>query len=513
MSANSSNKTIAKNTLLLYMRMMVIMVVSLYTSRVILQYLGVDDYGIYQAVGGIVGFMTFLYTALASGSSRFMTFALGKGDKELLNDTFSTVFTVHMVLAVLVVLIAETVGLWYLYNKMVIPVDRMNAAIWVFHLSILTMAINITQVPYSGVINAHEKFSIYAYISIVEAFLRLSIVFLLDIGGHDKLIMYAVLYFLVQVTIRFFYRWYCTSRFSECRLQFKFKKDLFRQIASFSGWNLFANVTIALNNQGILLLLNLFFSPAVVAARALSLQVDGAITHFVNSFKSASNPQIVKRYAAGDIKGSQMLTLQTSNLAYYLMLALVVPVCISAHPLLHLWLTEVPEYTVIFLQLIAIKSLFDTLNSCFYSAFYASGRLRENAIVSPLLNLIRFIIIYFFFRQGYSPVVLSYAGIIAIAIMALIIKPWFMVKYVNYQLADIVKFVFLPCFKVTIFAFLCAGILYYNRSRFGDSPILQFVFLFGVSFVTTSICVWFIGLSKYLRVRLTSIAKKKLLRI
>lgn len=303
MSNNTNNKTIAKNTMFLYFRMMFTMVVALFTSRVILQKLGVDNYGIYQSVGGIVGFLSFVNSALSTGSSRFLTYALGEDDFEKLRKTFSTTLTIHIALAVLVVIVAETAGLWFLFNKLVIPADRMDAAVYVFHLSILTAVFTLTQVPYNASIISHEKMSIYAYMSIFEVSAKLGICYLLSIGSFDRLKLYATLLLAVQISLMSFYRLYCIKNFQETSYKFVLDKKIFKEIAAFSGWSLFANCSAALNSQGILILLNMFFQPAVVAARAISIQVNMAATQFVNNFRTASNPQIVKRLAAGDVGG------------------------------------------------------------------------------------------------------------------------------------------------------------------------------------------------------------------
>ena len=298
----SSNKRIAKNTIFLYFRMMFTMLVALYTSRVILQKLGVDDYGIYQAVGGIVGFLSFINNALATGSSRFLTYALGENNFEKLRKTFSTTLNVHIVIALFVTIIAETVGLWFLHNKMVIAPERLSAAEYVYHLSIITAAFTLTQVPYNATIIAHEKMSIYAYVSIIEVSAKLAICFLLSIGNFDKLKLYATLLLIIQIGLMIFYRIYCRNKFEESHFSMSFDRKIFKEIAGFSGWSLFASSSTALNSQGILLLLNMFFSPAVVAARAISLQVNMAANQFVTNFRTAVNPQIVKKLASKDVQ-------------------------------------------------------------------------------------------------------------------------------------------------------------------------------------------------------------------
>ncbi len=502
------NKRIAKNTLFLYFRMMFTMLISLYTSRVILQKLGVDNYGIYQSVGGIVGFLSFINGALSTGSSRFLTYALGENDSEKLQRTFSTTLTIHIIISVVVVLIAETVGLWFLYNKLVIPEGRLDAAAFVYHISILTAVFTLTQVPYNASIISHEKMSIYAYMSIVEVSAKLGICYLLSVGDFDRLKFYALLLFLVQVGLMAFYRFYCIHNFEETKFKFIFDRKVFKEIASFSGWSLFANCSVALNSQGILILLNMFFQPAVVAARAISIQVNMAATQFVNNFRTASNPQIVKRLAAGDVKGSHHLLLSSTKYSYYLMLVLCLPICFLANPLLHIWLGVVPEYTVIFLQLIVIQSLFQVFDTSFYTALYAMGRLKENALVSPTIGLLRFPLIYFLFKIGCSPVALSWASLATYILLGLVIKPILIVKIAKYSWKNIIG-VFVPCLRVTVIALILA----FGSDYVCDSSSLLGFFVEGMVLIGCILgVVYYCGIEKDTRKKICSLVINKIKR-
>lgn len=456
----TNNRTIAKNTFFLYTRMMFTMIVSLYTSRVILQTLGVEDYGIYQSVGGIVGFLSFINSALSTGSSRFLTFELGTGNFEKLKRVFSTTLTLHIIIALFVVVIAETIGLWFLHNKLIIPPDKLNATVYVFHISILTAIFSLTQVPYNASIIAHEKMSIFAYVSIVECSAKLLIVYLLAIGNVDKLKLYATLLFVVQICLMLFYRIYCTKNFDETKYRFVYDKNIVKSITGFSGWSLFASASIALNSQGILILLNMFFSPAIVTARAISLQVNMAAMQLVDNFRTAVNPQIVKRYAANDIDGSKNLLLSSVKYSYYLMFILCFPIFLLAYPILKLWLGIVPEYTVIFLRIIVIQSLFQVFDSSFYIALYAKGQLKENALISPTLGFLMFPITYFLFKSGYSPIALSWVSLVVYILLGLIIKPLLVIRIANYQWHDIGS-VFKPCFLTTLMALPVPVLLYY----------------------------------------------------
>lgn len=494
----------------LYFRMMVTMIISLYTSRVVLQVLGVNDYGIYQAVGGIVGFLSFVNGALSTGSSRFITFGLGDGNMEKLTNIFSTTLTGHVILALLIVAVAETAGVWFLLYKMIIPPERMDAALWVFHLSVLTAFFTLTQVPYNACIIAHEKMSIYAYVSIVDAVCKLLIVYALTIGQIDKLILYAILHVLLQVSILLFYRSYCINRFKEARFKFTIDKSAFREIISFSGWSLFASSSLALNSQGILVLLNMFFSPAVVAARSISIQVNMAAYHFVSNFQTAANPQIVKRYAAKDYEGSKRLLLQTTRYSYYLMFLLAFPICIVADQLLHLWLGVVPEYTTIFLQLIIIQSLFQVFDTSFYRALYAKGQIRENAMISPTVGFIRFPIIYLLFRCGFSPVALSWASLITYALLGLVIKPILIIRFVNYSWKDVLS-VFIPCLKVTLASLPVPLLANYYITNLHLTVWKEFMAIVVICGLSVSISSWYLGFTMEMRDKFIIMLRKKLI--
>lgn len=495
MQEKTNNKTIAKNTLFLYFRMMFTMVISLFTSRIILQKLGVDDYGIYQAVGGVVGFLSFINGALATGSSRFLTYALGEGNAEKLKRTFSTTLNIHIIISILVVIVAETIGLWFLYHKMVIAPERMTAAVYTYHLSILTAVFTLTQVPYNATIVAHENMSIYAYMSIFEVSAKLLVCYLLAIGGFDRLMMYATLLLSVQVGIMCFYRFYCSRHFEEARFSFSFDKKIFKEIAGFSGWSMFANASIALNSQGVLILLNMFFAPAVVAARAISLQVNMAANQFVSNFRQAANPQIVKKYASGDYEGSKHLLLESTKYSYYMMYLIALPVCLLAYPMLKLWLGVVPDYTVPFLQIVIMQSLFQVFDTSFYTAIYAKGRLRENALTSPTLGFMIFPITYVFFKLGYSPLVLSWTSLAVYAILGMVQKPWLIMKMVDYKCSEIWS-VYRSCLIVTVASLPIPIIIY---KLVDTTQVVYFILLGLVCLISVALSAFFLGIDKAMR--------------
>jgi len=497
-----NKKRIAKNTVFLYLRMLFIMGVSLYTSRVVLEVLGVIDFGIYQSVGGVVGMMTFVNSALSSGTSRFITYELGTNNKQRLKETFSTTLTIQIILILLIILLAETVGTWFVSNKLQIPCGNKNSALWAYHLSIFTTAISLFTVPYLAIIIAYERMKVFAYIGIYEVCAKLSIVYLLSVGSQNRLIMYAILLLVVQVTVAGLYILYCRKEFEECKFKFFIKKNVFKQVVVFSGWNLFAASSIALNSQGILVLLNMFFSPAVVAARAISLQVNSAANQFVSNFRTAVNPQIVKQYASGNFKQSKKLLLVSTKYSYYLMFLLSLPIYIGAQSLLAVWLKNVPEYTVVFLQLVVIQSLFQVFDTSFYTALYAKGDIKINALVSPMLGFLMFPIVYLLFKHGAGPIALSWASLVMYAVLGIIVKPILIVRIADYNWNEIWN-VLRPCIVVS----LIAGLLSYKICH---KIVIEGHFI--NLCVTTLICIsiscvtiYFLGLDNDMRIKLNNL--------
>ena len=450
MSENiSNNKRIAQNTLFLYFRMILIMGVTLYTSRVILDKLGVEDYGLYQVVGGVVGMLSFLNGTLSNGTSRFLTYELGARNHARLQATFSTAFYVHLVLGLIVFLLMETGGMWFLYHKLVIPPERLTACIWVFQLSILTTLVAITQVPYTAAIMAHERMGIYAYISIFEAFAKLAVCYLLSVSSFDRLIVYAILIAVVQILVAVFYRVYCIRHFSESRLQKVFDKSIFRGMMGFSGWNIMANLAETLKLQGVLVLINMFFAPAVAAAQAVANQVSNAMMQFVNNFRSAINPQIIKLYAAGNEEASRKLTLQTTVYCFDLILLLGFPAIIIMDELMHLWLVEVPEYAVVFTQWIIICNIISTFSASFYVPMMAANRMKSNSIAAVFLGIGQFVVLYFLLKIGFGPVWVQYMLFIMTTGFSLIVKPLILHREINYSAKELL-FCYWDCAKVLL---------------------------------------------------------------
>lgn len=441
----TSNKTIAKNTLFLYFRMALVTVVGLFTSRVILKYLGIDDYGIYNVAGSVVALFGFLTGALGGSSSRFITIEIGKinnNDNIQLVNCFKTTRSVHAILALLVFIIAETIGVWILYEKCNIPANRLNAAMWVYQISILTSLLNITQIPFTALIIAHERMFIYAYVSIFEVIAKLLICYLLIISPIDRLVFYAFLLLIIQVVTLGIYRIYCLRNFVECKLGYVIDKTFFKPLMSFSFWNLFGSLSYSALTQGATILISFFFNPALVAARSIANVVKNQVSNFVNNFRLAVNPQILKRHSSGDIEGSRRLLFFSCNISFYLMLIIVLPLLFETQFVLRLWLDEVPQFTTEFLQIVLLEMLVYVYDVTFYQIFQAEGRLKENAIICPITDFIVLVIIYVLYKYGGSVLWIAWGMLFLTILQGMIVKPYLAVSYFGYEWRNFIRVYF-----------------------------------------------------------------------
>lgn len=510
MSTESVNKTVAKNTLFLYFRMLCTMLISLYTTRVVLDVLGVEQYGVYQSVGGIVVMLSFINAALSNGTSRFLTFELGKGDFKKLRNTFSTLLSLHIIIAIVVVLFAETAGLWFVYNKLIIPDGMMHSAVIVYQLSILTSIITITQVPYSASIISHERMGVYAYLSVFEAVANLLIAYALIVcTDSSKLILYASLICVLKISTALYYRYYCVKNFNETEFCLKIDKRIMKDVLGYSVWNILSSISAPLRNQGAIILINLFFTPGVVTARSIANQVNMAANQFLDNFRTAANPQIVKKYAKGDYAGSKNLLLASTKFSYFMMLLLGIPIMLTAEQILTLWLKNVPEYSVIFLQLAILTSIIQVFDTSLYTALYAKGRMKENALVSPVLGILSFPVMYILFKTGHSPVSMAWIMLIIGAILSFFVKPILVIKYVDYKLSDIIP-LFKTCALVTFSAVIVPLLFYYYKDIV--LPENDFLYITSITFISfTSILtsIWFLGLSKNNKESIIRFIKKK----
>lgn len=384
-----NNKRIAKNTLLLYFRMLFMMLLSLFTSRVILSTLGVEDYGINSVVGGVVSMFGFLSAPMAGATQRYITFALGSGDEKRLRTVFSTAMQIQIILAFIIFLLGESIGLWFFYNVIQIPPDRMDAAFWVLQSSILSSVVIVISVPYNAAIIAHEKMSAYAYISVLEVVLKLIIVYVLVVFSIDKLILYAFLLLAVQLLVRLCYSIFCHIHFKETKYKHVWDKALFTEMIGFAGWGLFGNFSSVMFSQGLNILLNIFFGPMVNAARAVSGQVLSAIQHFVSNFQMALNPQITKMYAQGQMREMHNLMYRSARFSFFMLFFLSLPVLLETNFILSVWLKTVPVHTVTFLRIMICTSLIYTCANPMMIANQATGKIRKyQAVCGTILIMI-----------------------------------------------------------------------------------------------------------------------------
>lgn len=486
---SENNRRIAKNTLLLYIRMLFIMAVSLYTSRVVLNSLGVEDYGIYNVVGGVTAMFSILSGSLSAAISRFITFELGKGNLEKLKTVFSTAVTVQLLLAAIIVIAAEVAGVWFLNAKMNIPAERMYAANWVLQCSIFTFAINLVSVPYNAAIIAHERMSAFAYISIIEVTLKLGAVFALHLFMHDKLIAWAVLLFLISAAIRFVYGIYCKRHFEECTYRFVLDKPLLKEITGFAGWNFIGSSSAVLRDQGTNIALNLFCGPVVNAARGISVQVQMAVQNFVTNFMTALNPQITKSYACGD--RSYMLTLirQGARLSFYLMLLLSLPVLIETPTILKIWLRIVPDHTVNFVRLILLFTLTESLSGPLITAMLATGKIRNYQLVVGGLQMMNFPISYLLLRWGAAPEVTLIVAI-AISFCCLFSRLWMLRRPLGLDAGNYFKQVIGRVFVVALLAAIVPVVIHLRY----DDTVARLLVVCATSWLSTLSVIYYIGL-------------------
>lgn len=403
---------IARNTLMLYIRMFVLMLVGLFTSRVVLDALGENDFGIYSVIGCVVAMFTIISGALNSAVSRFITFEMGKGPGAQLNKVYSTAVTIQLILAIIVVVLAEPIGLWFIENKMTIDPTRIPAAKWVLHFSLISFVINLMSVPQMASITAHEKMTAYAYIGIMDGLLRLAVAFLILHSPFDRLIYYAALMAGVVLLVRMAYGLYCRANFPECRYRPVFDRPLMKEMFSFAGWNFIGVSSGVLRDHGGNILVNLFSGPAVNAARGVAVQLNGAVQGFVTNFMTAVNPQITKSYASGENEYMFSLVRKASRLSFCLLYLLALPVIFNAEYVLEIWLKDVPEHAPLFVQLFLIFALSESLSNPMITAMLATGDIRRYQILVGGLQLLNLPVSYVCLKLGAMPEVTVIVAIV-----------------------------------------------------------------------------------------------------
>ena len=460
-STSENNKRIAKNTLFLYLRSFLMLAIGLYTSRVVLQVLGVEDYGIYNVVGGVVAMFSILYSTMSSASQRFITYALGEKDYEKLRRTFQTSVTLHVILGFVAALLIEILGMWILHNKLNIPIGRYYAAEWVLHFSALATFVKVICIPYDSLIVAHEKMAAFAYVGIYEAVMKLLIVWMLLLFSFDKLIMYALLIVLLHISLRIIYNVYCRLHFKESRgIKLHINKGLFKEMFAFAGWNILGNGSLLLRNQGIDILSNMFFGVTVNAAKGVSRQVQLAVMTFVSNFQTAVKPQLTKAVAAKEYERVYILIQQGSRFSFYLLALFSVPIIISADEILNIWLVKVPDWSVIFVRLTFIYLLLDVLSRFLIHAILATGNIRNYQLMAGGTKLLALPLAYLFFLIGCDPT----SGIwvnIGLEIVCFVLRLWYNKRRLQFPVHKYLFGICLRCWMVFILA-LSTSFLFKN---------------------------------------------------
>lgn len=487
----NNNKRIAKNTLFLYFRMLFMMMVSLYTSRVILNALGVEDFGIYNVVGGVVAMFTVISGSLSAAISRFITYELGKGDQSKLNKIFSASVTIQLLLSLIIVVLIESVGVSFLNVKMTIPVDRMAAANWVLQFSIITFVINLISIPYNAAIIAHERMSAFAYISILEAVCKLAIAFLIMISPMDKLVFYAVLMCVVSLIVRFTYGHYCKKHFTECTYHFHWDKDILKKMFGFAGWNFIGASSAVLRDQGGNIVINLFYGPSVNAARGIASQVNSAVMGFVTNFMTALNPQITKSYASGDREYMMTLIYQGARLSFYMLLLLSLPILVNTHYILVIWLKLVPEHAVLFVQLILIFAMSESISNPLITAMLATGKIRNYQIVVGGLQMLNLPISYICLKLGAMPESVLIVAIV-ISQCCLAARLYMLRGLIGLSSIMYLKKVYFNVVMVTVVSVILPSLLAHSMSE----NFFSFVFLSLVAIASAASTEFFIGCNK-----------------
>ncbi|MGN5955383.1 hypothetical protein ACP6L2_12305 [Sphingobacterium lactis] len=488
-----ANKRVAKNTLVLYGRMLLSMFVTLYTSRVVLNILGVDDFGIYNIVAGVIIMFGFLNNAMTASTQRFLTFEIGQGNLTKLKTIFNVSITIHLIIGGIILILAETIGLWFLNTQLNIAEDRMVAANWVYQFSLLSFIISVYYVPYNAVIIAHEKMNIFALIGIGEVVLKLAVVFLLPVIPFDKLIVYAGLLFIVSTSVKVAEQIYCKRTFEECRqIALSWDKSLINEMGKFAGWNLVGVAAGIGYMQVVNVFLNIFFGTVVNAARGIAFQVQGAVSSLITNFQIALAPAITKGYARNELKETYDMVFSSSRLSLYLLLIFSIPLLIETETVLTWWLNLVPKYTVVFTQLIILDLLITSLSGPLHILVQATGNVKKYQIIVSGILLLNVPFAYIFLKLGYSAEITMIIAIV-FSLMALVARLMILKNMLDFPLRN---YILKVLFKISLVSFIAWGIPYYISSHL-HYGIFDFIIVGLVSLLTIIISVYSFGLESF----------------
>ena len=500
-----NNKRIAKNTLLLYIRMFIMMFISFYTSRVILNVLGVEDFGLYNIVGGIVVLFSILNGALSSSTQRFLNYGIGKGNIEDVTLIFKNSLSLHIILILVILILSESIGLWYLNNLLTVPEGRLIAANYVYQFSILTFVLNVLRVPFNASIIAYEKMNFYAYISIIEAIMKLLIVFLLSVSYFDKLILYAFLIMLVAFVMNLSYVIYCLNKFPSVKLGLSWNKDKIRNITSFSGWNLFGSIAVVSSQQGINLILNYFCGVVVNAAVGVASQVTGAMYGFISNFQVAFNPQIIKLYAQNKLSDFYNLIFRASKFSFILFWLIGLPVLLNTSFILDIWLDKVPEYAVDFTKAIIIYLLIDALNGPLWTAVNATGKIKYYQILMSVVLIMNIPVGYFMLYCGFKPVSIIFSRIF-FNLLAMLVRLIYLKNQLLFPLKMYLKSVLLPLLVMAVLSYFFS----YFYISINQNLYVNFIIKCMLSIVSVLLISFLLVLTVNEKKRILSVVKVKL---
>ena len=498
MSLQEDNKRIAKNTLMLYGRMIFMMCIGLYTSRVILNALGVSDLGLMHVAGSVVAMFTFLNHTLSSGTQRFLSISLGERNIVKMKDTFSSAITFHLLLAITILILTETIGLWYIYNKLNIEPGRFDAALWCYQLSIISTIIGIIQVPFNAALVAHERMNMYAYMSIYDASFKLLAAYLIQITPYDRVIFYSTLCFVGSFIATFIYNWYCRRNFEECSFRFGYNKTIFKEMFTFSSWNTIGCLAAMGQGTGVNLVINSFCGTFVNGAKSIASQTDGWVTRFVSSFLAATRPQIMKTYAAGNISRMGSLVCNSARFGCYLLLFLGVPLFIEIKLVLSVWLGQCPDHTVAFMRITMIQALFKTIGNPTIYAMHATGRMKELNISVGTVLLLIVPISYLLFRLGASVETVLLINVIPWTVVPFI-RVYLLNKYVGSEFPSrrFIKQSYFQTLGLAILMFIPPFLVHHLFININD--YIRFILVGFTSVLSSTTIIYYLGFNKTLR--------------
>lgn len=500
----TANNKIIKNTGFLYFRSILILLITLYTSRIILEVIGIEDYGIYNVIGGIVIMFNFLNAGMVAASQRYIAYALGKQDEKSLKEIFSMSMSIHLLLSVFIFIVAEIIGVWFLNSYLNIPTNRLFAANIVYQCSIVTFLTKVINVPYNALILAHEKMQMYAYISLIEAILKLGLVYFLLILNGDLLIYYSMLTLMVSILIYITYAIYCRVTFKECRYKLSQNKKLFYEMLQFAGWSFWGNLGFSAKNQGVNIILNIFFSPVVNAARGIAYQVEAAIMSFIDNFQSAMKPQIIKRYANEEYDSMMTLIFAGAKYSFYIMMLIAIPVILHSSYILNLWLRNVPLYTTNFLQLAMIASMIESMKGPLGEFFNATGKIRNYQLLLSILMLTTLPLAYLLLYWGGKPYDVIYINIL-ISLLALLLRLYLMNNIIK---INIRKFI-IDFFLRNIILFLISFTpLYYIINTNPIDDFLHFIAFIIFETLYSILVIYIFGLNKNEKMKVNNFIKR-----